>query len=407
MKNKWRVYLQPFDDFGNYSGEYIEVTDDLKNNGLGAINQDLDNTEYDIGVYRVSNFTIALRNDHGRYSDVDEVATIFKYKRAESLVKITWEIEDGGPLLGEAESGSGFMSEETVIFIGLLNDENLVMNVEDQDIKFTCLGRESVFKSTVVPFGTVSNGQLFSVVLYNLLNQSRITDLLTVSQANIVCGLDQTIDSIASLQNKTVQEGLNKLLLASNSVLTIRDNAIYVSPREPSATVKFTFYGQGATAGPENIQKLYDIKKGLNRTFNYFTWQNTTLVAEDTSSTALYGARKKEVTFEFVTDNTKRQNILQNLLDEFTNPMQEFTIETPISYDSIVAGLLDKVIVDYPRVYLSTQNLPLCGIAVLGEDILPKALFSFQIPTTDFYKVIGKSINANEAMIRFKLRKIG
>lgn len=405
MKNKWRVYINPFDESGNYS-DYIEVTDDLKKGGIGSINQDLDNTEYDIGVYRVSNFNIVLRNDHGHYSDVGEIQTIFHYKRSESLIKITWEIEEDGPLLGTAESGSGFMSEEKTMFIGLLNDESLSMDLEDQDIKFTCLGRETLFKSTVVPFGTISNGQLFSVVLYNLLNQTRITNLLTVDLANIVCGLDQTIDSISSLQNKTVQEGLNKLLLASNSVLTIKNDTIYISARAPSAAVKLTLYGQGSTSGPENIMKFSDIKNGLNRTFNYFTWKSTALLAEDVSSTGLYGARKKELDFEFVTDNTKRGNILQNLLDEFTNPKQEFTIETPVSYDSIVGDLLDKVVVDYPRVYFSNVNLPICGSAICGEAVLPKVLWSFMIPTTDYYKIIGKSINPTDAIIRFKLRKI-
>lgn len=406
MKNKWKFYIKPFDDFGNYQPDYIDVTNDIMLESLGSINQDLDNTDYDIGIFRASNFNISLRNENGYYSDVGETRSIFKYTRSNSLIKITWQIEDEGPTIGIAMSESGYLSQEMDIFTGLINDDNLSMNIKDMSVKLTVLGRESIFPKVTVPFGTISNGQLLSVVLYNVLNQPAITQLLAVNQDNIVCGLDQTIDSISSLQNKTVQEGLNNLLLASNSVLTIRNDTIYISPRAPTTDIKFTFFGQGSGRGPENIIDLNTIKNGIAKTFNFFTWSNTTYLAEDTSSTAKYGFRKKDLAVDFITDPTKIQNILQALINEFSLPKQEFIIQTPHNYKSLPINLLDKVSVDYPRVYVSTNDVPLCGTAICGSSFLPKVLWAFMIPATDYYKVIGKSYMTKDSIIQFRLRKI-
>jgi hypothetical protein len=404
--NKWRVYINPFDEAGAYT-EFQEVTDDVLFGKIGSINTDLDNTEYDIGIYRTSNFKISLRNDNAKYSDVDNPDSIFRYKRAESLIKITWEINDEGPFVGIDESESGFLSEELIVFTGLINDESLTMDLETQTVSFTCLGKEYLFSRVTVPFGSISNGDLFSAILYAVLNQPQITTLLTVDPANISCGTDLAIDSIASLQNKTVQEGLNKLLLASNSVLYIKDDTIYVSPRSPSANVILNFYAQTSTLGNENILDVKNIKNGMNKVFNYFTWKDSTVVSEDVSSVIKNGVRKKEVNFEFITDDTKKLTILDNLRDEFANPKQDFDLYTPLNYTTIVGNLLDKVSIDYPITYVSAGDpIPICGIAVCGEAILPKALSAFQIASDDYYKVIGRSIDPKKSEIKFKVRKI-
>jgi hypothetical protein len=406
MKNIWRVYIKPFDDTGAYT-EWLEVTKDVIFSSLGSINTDLDNTDYDIGVYRVSNFKVTLNNLNGKYSDVGSEQTIFKYKRSDSLVRITWEIEETGPFVGIAESGSGYLSEEIDIFVGLLNDESLSMDLSKQEVSFMCLGRESVFQRQIVPFGTISNGDLISTVLYNILNQEAISELMTVDASNIACGIDVTIDSIASLQNKTVQEGLNKLLLASNSVLYIQDDSVFISPRVASDDVRFTFYGQGSPRGQENILDLKNIRNGLNRTFNYFTWKDTALYSSDLTSVDKYGVRKKELDFEFITTDVKRQSILDALSLEFKLPKQEFDLYTTLNYQSMAVDLLDRVSIDYPRVYLTGNNpLPICGIAICGEAILPRALWSFDISPIDGYKIIGKSLDIKNSLIKFRARLI-
>jgi hypothetical protein len=244
-------------------------------------------------------------------------------------------------------------------------------------------------------------------VIYALLNQSQITSLLTVDYSNINCGTDLPIDSIASLQNKTVQEGLNNLLLVSNSVLYIEGDTVFVSPRVATDQVIFNFYGQTSPNGAENIIDIQNIRNGLNRVLNYFTWKDTTLFSQSLSSVAKYGALTKELSADFVTLGTSQQTIMDNLCAEFADPKQEFSITTPMSYKSLACTLLSRVSVDYPIVYVSTGDpVPLCGAAVCGEAILPKALSAFKLSPTDYYYVIGRSVNSKDSTITFKLRRM-
>lgn len=407
MRHIWRVYIKPFDELGAYT-DWVEVTKEVDFDSLGSIALDLDNTDYDIGVYRNSNIKITLNNTGGKYSDVGAAKSIFKYKRSDSLVKITWEIGPDPALCGMAISGDSFLSEETTIFTGLINDESLAMDLDAQRISFTCLGRESLFSKAIVPFGTLSAGDLVSVAIYKLLNQTLITDLLTVAQINITVNIDQAIDSIAELQNKTVTEGLNKLLLAGNAVLWIDGDTVRVSPRTPSVAVKKVFYGQASAAGVENIQNIKAIKSGLSKTFNLVTWKDvSTLSAQDATSIGKYGARKKELDLEQFTNTTKRQNILNAILAEFKDPKQEFDLFTPFNFYTSDMNLLDKISVDYPTVYMSIDDpLPICGIITCGISVLPRAKWDFTIVPTDYLKVMGRAIDAKTGLLKLKLRRI-
>lgn len=404
--NIFRIYIKPFLDDGT-RGEYIEVTDDVDLSALQKISSDLDNTEFDIGVLRFSNFSLKINNLEGKYGDVDEPTSIFRYKRSGSLVKVTWRFGNP-PICGVARTDDGFFTgEETTLFEGILSDDGTVMNASDHMLNFTVLGKESIFKNVIVPFGSISNGDLLSEVIYACLNQSAITELLTVSLANIVPGLDQEIDSIASLQNKTVQEGLNKLLLAGNSVLYIDDGVIKVRNRDADAESSFSFYGAGSFSGPENIIDLSDIQNGTRRIFNFVTWKNTSLSSSSPSSILKNGYKKRELDFEFFTDNTKRQNILDEITGEFADPKQEFKLRCRLYYDTFVIQMLDRVLLDYPPVPTrSDEPVAIYGVSQYNDAVYPGVLYTFQIAAETAYKVIGKSVDTKDATITFRLRKI-
>jgi hypothetical protein len=409
MKSVWRVYIKPFDDYRQYA-DWIEVTDDVDSNSIGSIAVDLDNTEYDIGVYRNSSFKLTLRNDHGKYSDVGSSKSIFKYKRSNSLCKVTWSIDEQQPICGVAICGEVYLSEEVDVFVGLLNDDSLSMDLDVQKVSFSVLGRESIFLRTVVPFDTVNSGDLISETLLLILDQPEVTSVLTVSSGNISVGLDQTIDSLTGLQNKTIQEGLNKLLLAGNSVLYIDGDAIKVAPRTPTADVQATFYGQASPLGPENVVNIKAIKNGVGKVFNFITWRDTSLVSQDETSISIYGVRKKEIEFDVFTgipDDTKRQSILDSIRDEFKNPKMEFDLYVPMTYETIALKLLDRINIDYPTIYYPSEApLPICGVAVCGQAVLPKAKWDFKLTTLDHFKIIGRSIDLKASVIKLKVRGV-
>lgn len=403
----FKTYIRPFNEGGDYA-DWQEVTSDVLGK-LGAINADLDNTEYDIGVSRFNNLTLKLDNENGKFSDVGEPNSIFAFTRSNSLVRVDFIADSSNevPMFGASKAGRTKASVPYTVFTGLLNDEAAKLTLSDQAISFTVLGRESIFKNAIVPFGSVHNGDTFSQVLFALLNQPAITTLLRVDALEITPGIDLAIDSIAGLQNKTVQEGLNQILLVSNSVLYIEEDTVVISPRAPSADLKYTFYGQGSLIGPESIKDIQEIKNGHSRIFNYLTWKDTTVYVQDAESVVKYGIHKKEIEYDGITDGTKQTQILTALLEEFKLPKQEFSLHTPLLTSVLKVGLLHKVNMDYPTIYLPSENeLPICGLAVCGNAWLPTAQFGFTLEPTAYYKVLGRSIDEGNDLVKFRVRAI-
>jgi hypothetical protein len=403
-----RVYIKPFDESGNYA-DWIEATDDVPESALSSIKQSIEGSEYDIGVFTNSSFTLKLRNDHGRYSDVGSTGTIFSYKRSDSLVKITWDRSDfdiyGGAF--DIPLGGLALTEEVTVYQGLLNDESSKLSVKDQTLSFPVLGRESVLSRAIVPIDDLSNGMNVSDILFACLNQEAITDLLTVDALNIAPGNDNAIDDVSEYENKTVKEAISELLLLSSSVLYIEGDSIKVSSRDETADVQFYFYGQGSENGIENILDITDIRSGMNRVFNFVVWDRTSLLSTDGPSVTKYGYRKKSLSADGVTSDVTRQAILDAIREEFANPKQEFFLITPLTYETLDLSLLSKVSIDYPKMIVSTGDLPYYGIAEYGVAEYPQEVSSFFILPDEHYKIIGRDIDLKKGVIKFEMRRIG
>lgn len=407
MMNKWRAYIKPFDDTGAYQADWIEITKDVDFNSMGDITSQLDNTDFDIGVYRNSSFRLVLKNERGLYSDVGFDKSIFHYKRANSLFKLTWEIAEEGPLCGMVTCGEFYTSEETTAFIGLIRDEAAPMELGSQTISFSCLGRESVFQDAIVPYADLVAGSLFSAILFACLNQTSITKVLTVGAGNISCGTDIAVDTLAPLEGKTVQEALGIILMASNSVMTVVGDAVVVKPRTPTPSVVFSLYGQASPLGPENVADLREIRNGFAKIFNFCRWADTASTYSDPTSLAKYGAKLKEVSCELITDTAKRQTIMAAIVNEFREPKQEFDVHTPLNYKSMALKPLDRLNFDYPTVYIPGDDaFPICGLAICGEAVMPKAQWSFTLEQADHYKILSRSINVSKAMVKLKVRAV-
>jgi len=403
---RYRVFIKTF-EFGDvYASDFTEISPDVLK--LGSITQQLDNNEYDIGIFKNSTMNITLRNDHGKYSNVGEINTIFKFKRVDSILKITWDFRDT-PLIAGFFTGNEVVGGEVTLFEGLLNDVSLSSKIDEQDIQFKVLGFESKFDATDVPFTSISNGDLLSVVIFKMLNQTEITTLVTVDQSNIVVGQDETIDDKSSLENKTVKEALKELLLGSNAVLFIRDNTIFVSARTESAELKFTFFGQAADDGIENTIDIQKFRDGLNRVRNFWTWADTTLVSQDPTSIDDNGLHKKEIDIKIITNTAKRQNFLDTNKDEFRNPKTELELMTDINYDTLELFLLDKVSIDYPTSFSSADSnvVPRWGAVIWNSFKYAIGQYALTIDSQDRFKILSRKIDTKKQMIIFGLRKVG
>jgi hypothetical protein len=409
--SKFHVYIKPFDEDGVLSS-YVEVTGDVDLGSMGSLTEKIDNDEYNVGVFKFNDINIALRNEHGLYSDIDNPKTMFRYRRSGSLVKITWEPGFVKPICGIAVAGSGFgakLSTEIDIFEGILDDSATKLSVTDQKIKFQVLSIDSIFDQNESPYSSLDATDLYSEALYTILNVSGITKYLTVSSLNISVGLDQAFDDISDYENTTCKELLDDILFQSNSVLYILSGVVYIKPRTGAATSSKTFYGQGSNDGIEDIINISDVSAGLKKVFNYWRWPDTTLLSESSESIAVNGLRKKDISFDTITDTSKRNAILASQLGGFKDAKQSFDLTTYINKENLSLYMLDRVKVDYPTKYIASDTsslIPIYGVSVYGASKYPIGEFSLIISTTQNFKIMGRKINFKKQEIVFKMEEI-
>lgn len=414
-----RVYIQPFNDTKTYSGTWVEVTRDVKWSGIGTISYKLDNSDYDVGIFTNASLSLTLINNSGKYSDVGSIENpIFKYKRADSLVKITYDEANYDFYAGVTDYGimsTGEMcGSETTIFTGLLNDDSTTMQLQNYNITFNVLGYESILDRAITPDWVSSPpadnkcSTLIKAIL-NAANAAMTQSVLTIDNTKINPGNDVSFDDLSKFAQKTCKSSLRDILLAANSVMYLSGSTPIVSARTESTALKYNFYGPGSTSGPENILNIRDIRNGLNRTFNYVTWgagASGALSSQDASSITAYGARSKDINISGITNGTTKQSVIDNIKNEFKNPKQEFILDTPLKTDRFALSLLDKCSIDYPLVPISTETLALYDVAVYGVDQYPIVVSQFQIYPTDYYKILSFDINLISNMMSLTMRKI-
>lgn len=405
--SKYKVEILPFDNNGAYQTDWIDVTDDV--GALGSFSIKLDNDEYNTGTFKNSTMSVTFANETGKYSEVGETTTIFRYTRSNSQIRISWNKLAFPPIIGTAILGDAVLAaDDTVIVSGLLSDESFATDIQNQQAKFKILGKEGIFSQVETPYSSISVSDSFETVLYTILNQSSITDLLTISASNINVGTNQLIDSKDDWENTTVEEVLSEVLEMSGSVLYIKDNIVYVKERSQAGLLSsLTLYGQASDDGPENIQKLTNIRTGLNKTYNYWTWEETTELSSDATSAIKNGVRKKEIGYSTITNTTKISAILDYNLAEFKDLKEELEVTVLASNETLEAEILSGVTVDYPTVYRAAEgeDIPLYGASYYGTAVYPFGEYTKTISTDTIYKLMGKKYNLKNDLITYYLRE--
>lgn len=404
------VSIKPFanDDGTAYADDFIDVTNDTILGGFGKIKKVLDSNEFDMGVFRHTSFSLTLANTTGKYSEIGSTNTIFKSTRTNSIVRLEWDFLDRPRSVGFHPPGEFPPTKRQLIGDFLLNDDSMSNDAGDQTVKFKCVNLSTLFDQTIVPFASISNGDLYSDIFLSALNQTTITDILTVSAGNISLGVDSTIDdkTAGDLENRTVTELLKKLLPYSNSILDIQGTTILIKPRTPTADVKFTFYGPGSSGGSENIIDIKRFRSGVHRMKNFISVRNTSITASNSSSQDRYGVRKKEIEFAPVTSTSKQQAAADALVAEFGDPKVEFFVETPMNYDRLDLQMLDRVRVDFSTRVYSGDGLPLYEVAIYEVDRYPEEIADISIDTLKDYKIMSSEIDTKTEKIVFELREI-
>jgi hypothetical protein len=404
-----RVYLKSYDANGDLWSEFLEITKYVDIGSIGTLSQQLDNTEFDIGIVRNSNISLRVFNGSGLFSTPDIPESLFRFQRNDSIVRITWNETDYDLQAGFFNSCGERLCEDKVIFEGLINDDASNDSASQQLVTFQVLGYESLLSRMKAPFADINNGDTLASVFYKCLNQSPLVDFVSVDAANIDLDTNISIDDRTSLENLSVLEALRRLMLLANSVLYIDPtNTLYVQPRVESASVRYTFYGPGSDNGIENIVDLSDVRSGVNRVFNFVTWAETSLVQSDESSLSLNGTRIKQVDSEIVTDSSKRNTILSNILSEFKNAKKEIMLKSVTDCDVAELFLLDKVAIDFPTIPVESAegDLPLYDSALYDSAFYPQGLFNISIEMLDNWKIIERKFDVKNEIFHFRLRAV-
>lgn len=406
---RYRVYFTPLENAdSNLYGDEIDVSDRVELNGIGNISRTIDSSDYDIGVFTFSDLELTGFNYNGYFNDIDDTRSIFMSGRDRCKVRVVFEDIEltrnaSGTVLSETVT-------DTVTFHGIINEEATRLDIVTERIRLKVLSRDSVLRTTKVSAGAVTGTMTFKQAIETILNVPRITSVLNFSAGNINPDLNLMIDLGSYFDNRSVKESLDKLLIASNSVLLVNDagDLIVQSRLEDSTRDVLNLYGKNDTYKRENIIDITAYNSGKQRMF-------TSIVVNDfersnTSFVQAFGLRQKTISLPFITNQAKAEEIADRLVDEFKTPKVELNVKVATRLSRSVQ-LLDRVSVNYPLRLKPPAGkfLPVVGITQIGDSMmpLPETYGSIAISSRTKFKVIEITDNPDRFTTILKLRQAG
>lgn len=394
----YQVLITPLESKDTY-GTTVDVTKDVniedyvKEKGMSTILKEVDNGDFDIGVFIFNSITLTCINFDGRFSDSNDSRTMFKYSR--DRAKVVIDFFDG-------TSNTALIS-----FKGIIDDRATKLDFNKDEIKLTILSQDSILNRLKFVGGTVPTGALISTAIKLMLNRPEITSLLNFTEANITVANDYTIDDVSKFDDRILKDILDELLVCSNSVLIIdtSDNIVVRSRNHNTGSV-FNFYGEGDYLGRQNIIELKDYNTGLQRTFN--TVQVADTVVSEPDYIDFYGDNKKSLSFDFITNTDTQLTIARDILSYWKSPKIECIITAKTSE---VRGLsfFDLVSVNYPYKVrpVPGEKLAMYGSARYGQARYPHIAGSLKISNNVAFKVIGTEEDPVTFLTKIKLRQVG
>lgn len=393
-----KVYISPLTGLDSYGSE-VDVSDYVDTNGISKIKRSIDSTDYSLGIYRMSDINVRARNDFGTFNENDS-RSIFPYIRDRAKVRI------------EALQIDGINNTTTTTkFEGIINDEATRLDHDKGMISFKVLSKNSLFRTVGIPAGRVVASKTIKQAIFRILNQNEILALLTIDIDNINPDYDFVIDDGSFFGDMEVQEALNLLMLASNSVLTIANDIVYVYSRNSGSGSTLELTGDGSLTGITNIISIQNYNNGKHRQFNsvIVNGSSNSMTADDDGHINDYGLRQISIDLGFVNNTDTLMAIATNILEEFRFPKIELEVMVPTSEIGNHL-LLGPVSIDNPWIRIPAGDyMPVLGQAVLGASAtpLPNILGSFQILDNIKFKSIEIEDNLQTFETKLKLRQFG
>ena len=395
----YQVLLTPLiakDTYGSQINvtEDIDIDDYIKDKGISIIKKEVDNGDFDFGVFVFNSINLTALNFDGKFSGINDSRSIFKYSRDKAKITINF-------FNGESNTPNSS-------FRGILDDRATKINFGKNEIKFKLLSNDSIINRVKVPAGSIPNGTLVSQAIKNLLQISDIIAVLNYNDSDINVLNDYIIDDGAFFDNKKMKGALDDLLAVANSVLVVEkdtDNMIVRSREFNSGTIK-NLYGHGDFFGRENIIDIKNYNNGLQRAFNTINFG--TISRSNAGFIDLYGDNAKTVDFDFITNPTTQAQIATDLLDYWKAPKIELELESKTSEVKDLE-FFDLVSIDYPyrKKPYKDEKFPVYGVAKYGQAVYPYIFGNLKIRPNVAFKVIGMKENPKNFLTKIKLRQTG
>lgn len=405
----YKVFFTPLEDSdSSVYGDEIEVSDRIFIDGIGTISKSIDAGDYDVGVFVFQELTLKGFNYNGYFNDENDSRSIFKSGRDRCKVRVVFY-----KTTAERNSEGTFLSEtevESITYRGLINEEATRQDIITESITFKVLSRDSVLRTTKVSGGSVSSGMLTSEAMFTILNQPKITSVLTISSLNIDPPIDFEIDDGEEFNNKSVKDALDELLLATSSVLLIDDSGVVTirDRTENQNLSNLNLYGKSDEQGRENIIDITAYNTGKQRMFTAVKVNNTE--ANNAVFVEAFGYRQKAFNLDWVTTDSIELQIAERLVEEFKFPKIELNVKISTELAKTV-DLLDLVSINYPfRVKpIEGTFLPVVDVAEIDDAMtpLPYTFGSIEIKPRVAFKVIGIDENPSDFTTVLKLRQTG
>jgi hypothetical protein len=389
----YQVYITPLTGENTY-GDEVEVTDYVKDTSVSVIRRGLDSTDYDVGAFFYDDVTLTMLNVNGLFNDETDFRSMFPYSRDRAKVRIVYTDDD----------------DETIAFRGLLNEEATRLDVTRDEIQVRVLSRDSIMRTVRVAGGTISSTATIQGAIFQILNQPEITAVLGLSLADINPNLDFTIDASSELENKSVRDALNQLLLVSNSVMYVDedDNVIVTDREENEGQNILVLYGPYDLKRRQNIIDIKNYNLGKHRNFTAVKVNDTEVSV--TGYVEAYGYRQKRISAPFITDAVTEEQVADRLAEEFKTPKVELEVTVPTRVARAVR-LLDPVSIDHPLRVIPAAGkfLPIIGQAVVGDVLtpLPSRYGSISIAPEMGFKILEIKEDPKNFTTTLKLRQIG
>lgn len=394
----YQVLLTPLvakDTYGDIVdvSQDIEIDDYVDQKGITSINREIDNGDFDFGVFVYDSVNLKCFNIDGKFSTPNDSRSIFRYSRDKAKIKINFF--------------DGINENAVISFDGLIDERATRMNFDKDEIKFKVLSQDSIINRVKVPAGSIPNNTLVSNAIKNLLQLSDIVAVLNYDEANINTQTDFLIDDGSYFDNLILKDALDEMMAATNSTLIINQSGdMIVRSRDFNSGSVFRFFGHGDIFLRENMVNITKYNNGLHRMFNTVTVGNQSV--SNAGLIDAFGDNEKTIGFDWITNPITQLLIAANLLDNWKAPKEEFIV-TARTVDVKELDFFDLVSVNYPYQISPDGNndLPIYGVSRYGEAVYPRVRGNIKIEPTKAFKVIGIKENPNNFLTQIKLRNTG